>query len=207
MGILFDPHLNWSSQVDCLAVKLSRASGMRAKVRHYVSTDSLRSIYYAIFSSLLHYGSLIFGQSRTKHTLRLERIQNKALRIINFADYNDPVTHLYHKSKILKFFDQVNLENSLLVYNYHKNNLPKTLRKSFHTVAETGAPTRGAAQHKMSLPPARTQNYGINSITYRSSATWNSSVSTHPDINLVSKSKPLLKEILTKNYLDSYLLL
>ena len=167
LGIIFDPHLNWSSQVDSLAVKLARAAGMLAKVRHYVSTETLRSIYFAIFSSLLHYGSLVFGQTRNSHTIRLEQIQNKAIRIINFADFCAPVSPLYHKSKILKFFDQVKLENSFFVHKYHNNNLPITLRKLFHTVAETGVSTRGASQHKMSLPPARTQFYGINSVAYR----------------------------------------
>ena len=45
LGLLIDPHLNWSYHVKCLAPKLSRATGMLAKVRHFVKSDALRNIY------------------------------------------------------------------------------------------------------------------------------------------------------------------
>ena len=63
LGIYLDPFLNWSVQTDSLSVKLSRATGMLSKIRHYVSKTKLRSIYYGIFSlMLLKYG----GNSKTK---------------------------------------------------------------------------------------------------------------------------------------------
>ena len=36
---------------------------MLYKLREYVSTDTLRSIYYAISDSHLNYGNLVWGQN------------------------------------------------------------------------------------------------------------------------------------------------
>ena len=44
-----DPHLHWKYHIHELNMKLSRATGMLSKIRHYVSYNTLISIYYAIF--------------------------------------------------------------------------------------------------------------------------------------------------------------
>ena len=69
--MLIDTHLNLSIHVNSISTKLSRAIGMLAKVRHYVTKDTLRSIYFGIFSSTLTYGCQIWGQINSNH-LRLE---------------------------------------------------------------------------------------------------------------------------------------
>ena len=101
LGIYLDSHLNWSYHVDCLSTKLTRASGMLSKIRHYVSATTLRNIYFGIFSSLLTYGCQIWGQFKNKHISRLQQIQNRAIRIINFADFRDSPDPLYSKSNLL----------------------------------------------------------------------------------------------------------
>ena len=53
LGVYLDSHLNWDKHVEILAPKLNRAAGMLAKMRHYVSSDSLRNIYFSIFHSIL----------------------------------------------------------------------------------------------------------------------------------------------------------
>ena len=53
LGILIDCHLNWHFQVNNLSAKLARAIGMLKKICHYVKFDTLRMIYYGIFSSIL----------------------------------------------------------------------------------------------------------------------------------------------------------
>ena len=205
LGIYLDSHLNWSAQVDSLSVKLSRAVGMLSKIRHYVSVTTLRNIYFGIFSSLLTYGSQIWGQFNNKHICRLQRIQNKALRIINFSNFSDPSTPLYHKSEILKISDHVKLQNFLFVHNALKGDIPLPLNNYFQIAAESyPINTRGASQHKLLLPKARTQNYGINSIKYRSTAFWNYMVSLIPEEKFHLQSRYVCKKSITKYLIDTY---
>ena len=74
LGILIDPHLNWSYNTELLAPKLNRAIGMLSKIRHFVSIENLRNIYFGIFSSLLMYGAQIWGQHHNKHLKRIIKI-------------------------------------------------------------------------------------------------------------------------------------
>ena len=63
LGILIDSFLNWNFHSDELPTKLSRAIGMLAKIRHYINEKTLTMVYHGIFSSLLLYGSQIWGES------------------------------------------------------------------------------------------------------------------------------------------------
>ena len=49
LGIYLDSYLNGNVHCDILVKKLKRANGMLCKARHYVSSDEIKSIYYAIF--------------------------------------------------------------------------------------------------------------------------------------------------------------
>ena len=206
LGIFIDSHLNWSFHSDALASRLSRANGMLLKIKHYVSKNTLRSIYFGIFSSLISYGAQIWGQRINKHIHRLEKLQNKAIRIINFANFRAPVTPLYLKSKILKLSDNIKLMNFLYVVDNIKGNLPcvfnDTLQFShnIHTYH-----TRGASQHKIILPKVKTETYGIKSITYQSAHFWNYIINIFPEKKLHQQSKVVCKKFVTNSLLQNYI--
>ena len=87
LGIKIDKQLNWREHINEVAIKLNRANAMLYKVREFVSTDTLRSIYYAIFDSHLNYGNLVWGQN-TNAIKCLIILQKKALRSMNFKPRN-----------------------------------------------------------------------------------------------------------------------
>ena len=205
LGIILDPHLNWSAHVNSLAAKLSRAAGMLAKVRHFVNNNTLRNIYFGIFSSLLTYGAQVWAQFFNKHIFRIQKIQNKAIRIINFANYRDDPTSLYKNSSILKLSDHIKLENFNYVHNSLRGNLPLPLRDSFQQANDLyDCNTRGASLHKILLPKARTL-YGINSITYQAAAAWNLIVSKLPKTKFDSISLAVCKKEIRKHFIDNYM--
>ena len=118
LGIYLDSTLSGHSHCEILTKKLKRANGMLCKIRHYVPSTELRSIYYAIFSSHMTYGSQVWGQTITTHTEKVFKLQNRAIRIISFADFRDAVNPLYARNSILKLDDQITLQNCLFVFDF-----------------------------------------------------------------------------------------
>ena len=96
-----------------LTGKLNRANGMLSKIRHYVPKTELKSIYHAIFASHLRYGCQIWGLENTKKVEKIGKLQDKALRIINFAEFRAPVDPLYFSNELLILSDMVGLSNCL----------------------------------------------------------------------------------------------
>ena len=205
LGILIDSHLNWCFHTDLLSTKLSRSIGMLSKIRHYVSKDTLRMIYFGIFSSQLVYASQIWAQTQNRHVNRIEKLQNNALRVINFAHFRDSSNALYYKTKVLKLNDCVKIQNFVYVLESIKGNLPIALNKSFELTKNIYEyNTRGSLQYNVSVPKARTQMYGIKSIKYQSVQFWNHIMKTFPDKQLQAHGKTVCKKYLTSHLLELY---
>ena len=123
LGIYLDSTLSGQAHCEILTKKLKRANGMLSKIWHYVPFTELRSIYYAIFSSHMAYGCQIWGQSITTDTEKVFKLQNRALRIIDFAVYRADVNPIYASKSILKLEDNIKMQNCLFVYDFLKKNL------------------------------------------------------------------------------------
>ena len=189
LGIYIDSHLNWNYHTNITVTKLSRAVGMLAKIRHYVSKKTLRQIYFSIFSPHLMYGSLIWGQIVNSNVKRIIRQQNKAMRIINFANFDAPSDALYSISKIVKFSTSIEYQNLLFVYNNLQNKSPLVLHKVFNFVFITHNYNTRISDRMLSLPKVRTTTYGLNSMEYKCIALWNRLVSKFNKSNLNDLNK------------------
>ena len=55
LGMKIDENLNWKSHIDDFASKLNRANSLLSKLRYFVSSEILRSVYFAIFQSFVNY--------------------------------------------------------------------------------------------------------------------------------------------------------
>ena len=88
LGLTLDENLMWGTHITNLTAKLSRAIGMLAKLRHYVNYNTLISTYYSLFHSHIIYGCQIWAQGKTIKTEKIQKLQNKLLRIIHFKEKN-----------------------------------------------------------------------------------------------------------------------
>ena len=59
------------------------------------------------------HGAQIWGQCQHSHVKRIIKLQDRAIRIINFSQYREPTSALYKKSEVLEFKDNITLNNYL----------------------------------------------------------------------------------------------
>ena len=73
---------------------------MLFKLKHYTNISVLKSVYFGLFHSYLTYSILNWGRANKMTLLPLIRLQNKAMRTL---EYNKTkTTILYSKHKILE---------------------------------------------------------------------------------------------------------
>ena len=123
-------------------------------------------------TKMLKYFCQIWGQNNTI-LRKLEPLQNKALRIINFKNNEYNVNELYKTNKILKIADYIKLLNCLFVRDVIAQS---TIHhsKSFLFKWETHQHnTRHARQNTVTLNQYKTAFYGTHSIKHQSTLIWN----------------------------------
>ena len=203
LGILIDPHLNWSYHTKTLAPKLSRAIGMLAKMRHFVTPEILRNLYFGIFFSLMTYGAQIWGQYVNSHIKRIMKLNDKAIRVINFANYRDDPSQYYKKSNILKFQDFIMLNNFLHIHDHFNNNLPSSLLDKYQYIHQNHHhETRISNADCIKLPVSRTIEFGTHSLSGQACRQWNRLQIVIKNLNKLSRFS--CKKIIHKYIIDTY---
>ena len=111
--------------------KLAGGTGILAKLRHYVPKKVLKSIYYTIFDSNMRYGCQIWGQNFNTLLRDIEKLQNKAIKIINFKTGSLHLNDLFNELKILKLKELITFNNCLFVFDQLKEHLPQAFKNLF----------------------------------------------------------------------------
>ena len=159
-------------------------------------------VYYGIFSSLLIYGSQIWGQQNAV-TKKLQILQNKALRVMYFQPPRTSATPLFKSSSILKINDHINLQNFLLAYSSLKGLLPQSLQGKM-SFREHPYQTRIMNCLQLTRPPSRTISYGSKSINTRAIEIWNYINKTYFEEKFLDKSHAVCKNFIFELLLAKY---
>ena len=124
LGIIIDENLIWERQIHSLITKLSRSVGIIAKLRHFIRHKTLRSVYYALFESHINYCLQNLGYITNNKLEKLEKLQNKAIRLMHFKSPRDSTKPLYVQSRILPITKQLKLKNCLFAFDFLHNKQP-----------------------------------------------------------------------------------
>ena len=63
LEVKIDGNLSWKSHIGYLSVKVSKANTLLLKIRSFVNSSILRTIYFVIFESYLNYCSLLWSRN------------------------------------------------------------------------------------------------------------------------------------------------
>ena len=165
LGIYLDEHLTWNFHLIQTKTKLSRSCGLLAKLRYYVKTELLRTVYFATFESVLRYAVQVWGQYRNQAIKEIEKLQEKAIRFISFKGRNDPANPLFKTVEIMKLKDILLYNNCIFSHNQINEHLPENFKDLFQTAAnQHNYNTRDTTNKTIIKTTINSITYGLNSI-------------------------------------------
>jgi hypothetical protein len=112
LGMSLNETLFWDKHIEALTKELSMACYIIRSAKTYMSTSSLKTIYYALFHSLMTYG-IIFWEN-TSLGATIFRLQKEAIRIMEGCENRVSCRDLFRKFQILPLTSQYLL--SLLMF-------------------------------------------------------------------------------------------
>ena len=205
LGVFLDEHLNWNKHISDLCCKLRRANGALSKIRHYVPTNILLSVFHAIFNSHMRYACQLWAQSETVSTRRVLILQKCALRIISFSPPRSPSAPLFKRFEILTIFDLVKTLNILFVHQHLNFQLPPDLCNTIHfNKIDHSYPTRSQSLGLLKCPEVGTVWYGQKSLYIQSITQWNHIKRLHPYTSLTELSTKKIKLLAKLDLLNHY---
>ena len=116
-GVILDESLSFYAHLNIIKYKLNKANGIPAKLRHYVTIDLLKTIYYSVFDLHIRYACQVWGQSKNRLLIQIGKSQNKALSLLNLKQFMESSNPIYKEMQILMLEDAVLQNNCLFVYD------------------------------------------------------------------------------------------
>ena len=86
LGIVIDSTLSWRNHIDTVATKISKTIGLLYKLRYFVDTKIIKTLYYSLVYPHLIYGIEVWGSADETHLNKLLILQKKIVRLICYSD-------------------------------------------------------------------------------------------------------------------------
>ena len=170
LGLIVDKNLSFKPHIDMISNKISRATGIMNKLKKFVPTSALLHIYNCLILSHINYGLIIWGPYINRNT-RLEKLQKKAIRIVNNVKYNSHTNPLFKKNSTLKLNDMCALQDFKFCYKFAHGLLPVYFLDNLILERSQHYSTRQTGQLKL---PRVNHDFARKSITYRYPSVYNS---------------------------------
>ena len=131
IGLVIDEKLSWEEYIKSLCEKISSAV---TAIRHvnYLAQSTLITLYYSLVESRLRYCSTVWGNCNNSLKANLQRIQNRATRIITHTKYGSVDSEaLLKQLGWLNVQKLIDFNTAVMVHKSINNTAPSYLSKCF----------------------------------------------------------------------------
>ena len=148
LGITIHETLTWKHHIDIIRVKISKVTGTMRRLKSYINSKVLLSIYNTLILSHLHYGILCWGFDGHK----LFKMQKKSIRVVKKSKYNSHTDPIFKSLKLLKINDIFKTQCLKFLYRLKNGTVPSYF---LHNFLPTSIGHNHNTRNRELLQPAR----------------------------------------------------
>ena len=171
LGVVIDNKLDWNSHIEKITKKIASGIGAIKRTRHLIPQPTLHQLYNALIKPHFDYCNSVWGNCGATLQLRIQKLQNRAARIMTFSDYDTEAGPLLDILGWKNLSRQQKTQRAIMVYKSLHSLAPDYLKSKFQERQSTY--TLRDSKNKLKVPFPRT-NYYKNSFSYSGATLWNS---------------------------------
>ena len=172
LGVEIDEFLTWDAHISSVSKKVSSGIGVIKKIKPFVPTSNLLSVYQSIVEPYLDYCSVVWDDISDQLTDKLQKLQNRAARVITGADYRTPSSVLLNKLGWSSLKEKRNKQKALMMFKIMNGMTPAYLEDIFTRNIGRSVYNLRISRRNVALPAVKTDYYR-NSFAYTGAKIWN----------------------------------
>ena len=169
LGICIDCKLDFQSHIKNLCKSASQKTSALFRIRPFINLISAKRICSAFILSAFRYCPLIWMFSRKANEVLINKTHKRALRAV-YNDFQSPFTTLLERDQSVTIHVQ-NLRTLMVEVFRSINRLNPQIMRGMFELKPSQYNLRSGVSLK--LPHVKTSKFGLNSISFRGSVTWN----------------------------------
>jgi len=100
LGTYIHSSINWSCHIEYIIAKLSSACYIMRSITPFMSLNTLKTIYYSYFNTIISYSLPFWGNS--PHSIKIFRMQKRIIRIMIVCKSRVSCRKLFRRLEILR---------------------------------------------------------------------------------------------------------
>ena len=173
LGVILDNQMKWKDHINLVSSKVSRAIGMIKYAKKVLPTNLLKMLYLGLVEPHLRYCCSVWGACGVTSRKTLDKLQNRAIRIITNSGYNVSVGPLLRQLRLPSISDMIMQESASMAHKALNAEAPLYLTEQLTRVSDTTSRTLRSSNLSL-RPPRHKSRHGQNCFAYRGSSIWNS---------------------------------
>ena len=173
LGVFIDENLTWNIHIEHISKKIASCIGILKKSRPFVPFETLLCIYNTLVQPNFDYCSVVWGNCNKSLSIKLQKLQNLAARILTSSSYDAGADDLFARLGWQKLNLQRKLKTVTMVYKSLNGLAPDYLKSMFTNRSTISTYSLRNCEGKLAVPLPRT-NFLKNSFSYSGALLWNS---------------------------------
>lgn len=165
--------MTWNAHIEHISKKIASCIGILKRSRSFVPFETLLCIYNALVQPHFDYCSVVWGNCNKSLSIKLQKLQNRAARILTSSSYDANADDLFVRLGWQKLSLQRELKTATMVYKSLNGLAPEYLKSMFTDRSSTTTYSLRNCEGKLAVPLPRT-NFLKNSFSYSGAVLWNS---------------------------------
>ncbi|RUA05525.1 MAG: hypothetical protein DSY43_04445 [Gammaproteobacteria bacterium] len=170
LGVFIDKNLSWKRHIDEISKKISAGIGALKRARSSISRDTAIKIYKALIEPYFYYCSSVWDGLTQQSSDKLQKLQNRAARVITVSSYDTSSKLLLEMLGWDKLYIERKKQKVITVYRAINNYAPPYLKYLF--IPRKSTYNLRDFENKLEIPKPRT-DYLKRSFSYNGAVLWN----------------------------------
>ena len=171
LGVTIDNQLSWEEQVDNISKKVSQGIGVVRRAKLFVKYDTLQILYNSLVQPYFEYCSLVWGNCCDSLKEKLQKLQNRAARVITGDSYDTRSKDILQKLNWKNLSERRQQKTIAYVSKAIAGNCPENISKKFENSYSERYDLRNNNKF-LSLPKPRTNSI-VRTFGYAAAKIWN----------------------------------
>ena len=193
LGVELDERMSWENHIDTICRKVGSGIGIVKRVKPFVPSETLQNLYKSLVLPYFDYCSPLWDNCGSMLKEKLQKLQNRAARIMTGANYDVRSTDLLHAMSWKNLNDRHKMNKSVLMFKLLNNHSAPNLKDKFIT-RDTNLSNYNLrnADINFSVPKPRIE-YLKKGFGYSGAVLWNSLLTQAKQTESLSSFKNLIK--------------
>ena len=172
LGVQVDQFLNWDEHLVTVTKKVSRGLGMLRYAKRYLPLVTVQAMYKSLIEPHFRYCCPVWGAAGITALQKLQKLQNRAARIVTNSPYDAHSEPLIQKLGWPTIKQLIESETAKVVYKALHNEAPDYLKGLFHRLSDTQSRVLRNSNTDLRIPLFKTSS-GQKSFEFRGARIWN----------------------------------